>query len=226
MDGVAAVLWHPRSKMTEVARRPVFISTWIGVLVVVSMLGAGFLSTSIGHQALVDERVRVVEALGGRVDDATYAALESNPPFVMYLTSGGRLLLAPPVTLAVALGILALARIEGTVVRLASALAIAVHASVVLAVQQVVAVPLHYVRESLTNPTNLAGLVGVFDESSWVARLLGSVDIFAVWWLWLLALGLGAATSRPSSRYLWRLALVYVGIAASVATVFALLDSN
>ena len=53
-----------------------------------------------------------------------------------------------------------------------TALAITVHATVVLALQQIIATPVHYVYESLTSPTNLAGILRVFDEGTWPARLL------------------------------------------------------
>ncbi|MEO8679733.1 MAG: YIP1 family protein [Vicinamibacterales bacterium] len=223
MRRVAGVLWHPRSTMAEVVRHPAFTTTWIALLLVVAICGAIFLSTPVGRQALVDERVRVIEALGGRVDDATYAALQANPPALVYLTSGGRLLLTPPVTFFVALALMGLARLDRAVVRLKPAMAIAVHASVVLALQQVVATPLHYLRESLTSPTNLSGLLPMLDEGSWPARWLGSIDVFGLWWIWLLAVGLGAATHRPGRGYLWKLLLAYVGIAAIVAGVFAVM---
>lgn len=223
MRRVAGVLWHPRSTMAEVVRRPVFTTTWIALLLVVAACGAILLSTPVGRQALVDERVRVIEALGGRVDDAGYAALQANPPVVVYLTSGGRLLLMPPVTFFVALGLLGLARINRASVGLKTAMAIAVHATVVLALQQVVATPLHFVRESLTSPTNLAGLLPMLEEGTWPARLFGSIDVFGIWWIWLLAVGLGEATGRRGRDYVWQLALVYVGIAAIVAGVFAVM---
>lgn len=223
MRRVAGVLWHPRSTMAEVVRRPVFITTWIALLVVVAICGAVLLSTPVGRQALVDERVRVIEALGGKVDDAAYAVLRANPPALVYLTSGGRLLLMPPVTFFVALGLIALARLDHAVVPLKTGLAIAVHASVVLGLQQVVAAPFHYVRESLTSPTNLAGLLPMVEEGTWPARLFGSIDVFGLWWIWLLAVGLSAATNRPGRHFLWRLGLIYVGIAAVVAGVFAVM---
>jgi hypothetical protein len=144
----------------------------------------------------------------------------------IYLTSGGRLLLTPPVTLAVAAGLMALARIDGGRVTFVTALAIAVHATVVLALQQVVATPLHYVTESLTSPTNVAGVLGLFDEGSWPQRLLGAVDVFGLWWVWLLAVGTGAAAGKPTRRYIWKLLAVYVGIAAIVAAVFAVLGRS
>ncbi len=223
MRRVTGVLRHPRATMAEVVRHPAFITTWAVVLLVAAVCGGLLLSTPIGQQALVDERVRVTEALGGRVDDAAYDRLRSDPPVSIYLTSGGRLLLTPPVTLLVAAGLVGLARFDGARVTFVTALAIAVHATVVLALQQVVAAPLHYVNESLTSPTNVAGMLRVFDEGSVPARLFGTIDVFGLWWMWLLAVGLAAATGRPARQYIWRLLAVYLGMAAIVAAVFLVL---
>ena len=221
MRRVTGVLMHPRSTMAEVVRRPVFTTTWVVVLLAVVICGGLLLSTPVGQQALVDERVRVTEALGQRVDDAAYARLQASPPLLVYLTSGGRLLLTPPITLLVATGLMVLARLDGAAVPLRTALAIVVHATVVLAVQQVVATPVHYLYESLTSPTNVAGIVRVFDEGTWPARVFGTIDVFGVWWMWLLSVGLAAATAGSARRYLLRLTAVYVGVAAVVAAVFA-----
>src|SRR5687768_10076388 len=226
MRRVTGVVVHPRATMGEVVRHPAFITTWVVVLLVVAVCGGLLLSTPIGQQALVDERVRVTEAMGGRVDDATYARLQNDPPVSIYVTSGGRLLLTPPVTMAVAVGVMALARRVGRRVTFVTALAIAVHATVVLALQQLIATPLHYAHESLTNPTNLAGMLGVFDEGSWPARLFGAIDVFGLWWLWLLSLGLAAATGRPARQYIWKLLAVYIGVAAIVAAVFVVLGNG
>jgi hypothetical protein len=226
MRRVTGVLLRPRATMAEVVRHPAFITTWVAVLLVVGICGGLLFSTPIGQQALVDERVRVTEAMGGRVDDATYARLQNDPPVSIYLTSGGRLLLTPPVTIAVAAGLLLLARLDGSRVTFVTALAIAVHATVVLALQQVIATPVHYLYESLTSPTNLAGVVRLFDEGSLPARLLGTIDVFGLWWMWLLAVGVSAATTRPARRYIWKLLAVYVGIAAIVAAVFAVLGAG
>ena len=189
MRRVTGVLLHPRATMAEVVRHPVFITTWVVVLLAVVVCGGLLLSTQVGQQALVDERVRVTEALGGRVDDAEYARLQAAPPVSIYLTSGGRMLLTPPVTLLVAAGLVVLARLDGSSLPFVTALAIAVHATVVLALQQIVATPLHYVQESLTSPTNLAGILRVFDEGTVPARLFGAIDVFGLWWMWLLSAG-------------------------------------
>lgn len=226
MRRVIGVLWHPRRAMTEVVARPTFAAAWVLLLAVLAVCAFALLSTTVGRQALVDERVRVVEALGGRVDDAAYAALQAHPPLLVYLTSGGRLLLTPGITLLVAAGLTTLVALDGVKVRYGVALAITVYASLVLALQQVVVTPLHFIRESLTSPTNIGGLLPVLNEGSLPARWLGSIDVFGLWWVWLLAIGLAAATGRPARRYAARLLIAYIGIAALVAAVFAVLGAE
>jgi len=226
MRRVTGVLWHPRATMAEVVRHPAFITTWVVVLLAVLVCGGLLLSTPVGRQALVDERVRVTEALGNRVDDAEYARLQAQPPLLTYWTSGGRLLVTPELTLLIALGLMLLARLDGVQMTYVTALAIAVHATVVLALQQMLATPVHYLYESLTSPFNVASILRVFDEGTWASRLFGTIDVFGIWWMWLMAVGLATASRRSTGRYFWRLLAVYVGVAALVAGVFAVLGQG
>jgi hypothetical protein len=203
--------------MAAVVREPSFITVWMVVLAVVAGCAISILSTAVGQQALVDERVRTTELVGGRVDDAAYAALLAKPPLSAYLTSGGRVLLTPPVTLMVAVALVGLAARERARLPFVVALAIVVHATVVLALQQVVALPAQLVRESLGSPTSLATLLPMVDEGTWLARLLGSIDVFGMWWVVLIAVGLAAATGRSTWHWLGRVIGAYVAIAALVA---------
>jgi hypothetical protein len=222
MRRIAGVLVHPRSTMAALLAAPSWLTAWAFVLLVWLAPAGWLLSTDVGRQALVDERVRQVEAFGGRIDDAAYTALRQSPPLGAYFTSGGRLLLAPPVTVAVAAGLALLAWLDGTRLSARAALAVSVHAAVVLALQQLVAAPLHYLRESLASPTNLAVFLPMLEDGTVGARLFGAVDLFGLWWIWLLAIGVAAVTGRPSRRYLARLVVVYLGVAAGVAAVMAL----
>jgi hypothetical protein len=222
MRRIAGVLVHPRSTMAALLAAPSWLTAWAVVLLVWLVPAGWLLSTDVGRQALVDERVRQVEAFGGRIDDAAYAALQQSPPLAAYFSSGGRLLLAPPVTVAVAAGLALLARLDGAILSAHAALAVSVHAAVVLALQQLVATPLHYLRESLTSPTNLAVFLPMLEDGTVGARLFGAVDLFGLWWIWLLAIGVAAATGRPARRYLTRLLVVYLAMAAGVAAVMAL----
>ena len=214
---IAGVVVRPRATLAEVIAAPAWVSTWVAILFVWAICGGWLLSTEVGGQALVDERVRVIETFGGTVTDAQYAALQASPPWWVYFTSGGRTLLTPPVTLIAAIGVWLVARMERAPASMAQALAVTVHASVVLVVGQLVATPLHYVRESLTSPLNLAAILPLMEEGTPPARFFGTMDFFALWWMGLMALGLSLIAGQRPGRYLLPLAALYGVFAAVVA---------
>jgi hypothetical protein len=209
--------------MAELVRRPAWIDTWLFILITWLATGAWFLSTDVGRQAIVDERVRVTEAFGSVVDDAQYVALQANPPWWTYFTSGGRLLITPEITLLVAAGVWIVGRKAGTPVSFPQGLAIVVHATVVLWIGQLAATPFNYVRESLTTPFNLAAILPLMEDGTVATRFFGTLDVFVLWWLGLLAIGLSVLTGRSARRYTLLLMALYVGFAAVVAGTIAAL---
>jgi hypothetical protein len=104
---------------------------------------------------------------------------------------------------------------------MSQAIAVAVHASVPLVIGQVIATPLHYVRESLTSPLNLAAILPLMEEGTLPARFFGTIDLFAVWWAGLIALGLATWTGRRARDYAWRIAALFVAFAAVTAATIA-----
>ena len=215
---IAGVVLRPRATFADLVHTPAWLATWLVILIVWAALGGWLLSTEVGQQALVDERVRVVEAFGGLVTDVDYAALQARPPWWVYFTSGGRALLMPLTTVVVAMLLLGVARSTRRDVSIHQAMAISVHASVALLIGQIVATPLHYVRESLTSPVNLAAILPLMEEGTMPARLFGTIDLFALWWAWLLAVGLSSLTGQRVRRYAWRIAALFLVFAAVTAT--------
>jgi hypothetical protein len=209
--------------MAELVQRPVWVDTWIFILIVGGACALAFLATDVGRQALVDERVRVTEALGGAVDDAEYAALQARLPWWVYFVSGGRTLLTPPITILAALGIWAAAGAQRRGAAFSQAMAIAVHATVVLVVGQVLVTPIAFVRESLTSPLNLAAILPGVQDGTVASRLFGTIDLFTLWWVTLIAYGLAALTGTAARRYVGWLAGGYFGFAAIIAGAIALL---
>ncbi len=223
---IAGVITRPRATLAELVDRPAWAATWFFILVGWAICGGWLLSTDVGQQGLIDERVRVIESFGGTVTEPEYAALLAQPPWWVYFTSGGRLLLTPEVTLLVALAVWAVARLEGVSAKFSQGLAVAVHASVVLLVGQLVATPFHYIRESLTSPLNAAAVLPLMEEGTVVARFFGVMDLFAVWWAGLLAVGLSVLTGRPTARYIVPIALLFAGFAGVMAVVMAVMGGG
>jgi hypothetical protein len=226
MRRIAGVVTRPRATLAELVDRPAWGATWLIILLIWAICGGWLLGTDVGQQALVDERVRVVESFGGTVTEAEYAALLAQPPWWVYFTSGGRLLLTPAITLLIAVVLWAIARRVRASVRFSHALAIAVHSSIVLLIGQLVATPLHYVRESLTSPLNASAVLPLMEDGTAPARFFGVLDLFAVWWAGLLAVGLSVLTGRPTQHYIVPIGLLFFGFAAVVAVVVAVLGGG
>jgi len=82
----------------------------------------------------------------------------------------------------------------------------------------VLSAPVAYAREALASPTALGVWFPGLDEGSGIARLLGMLDLFVVWWAVVLAMGVGALYDRPARG----LAIRFIGIYAGAATLLAL----
>lgn len=211
---VLGVLRSPRATLTAVAEAP----RWVGVLVltflVSTLSGAALLQTETGRLALLDQWERTAAAFGQNVDDQQYAALEeasSNGPAYAALSA----FVSGPL-LACGLAALLLAVFNGALGGAATyrqLLAITAHAGVILALRQVVAAPVNYSRETLTSPVTMTIFFSMLDEASPIARFFGIIDLFVVWWLTVLAIGLSALYRRPARPLLAGLVSAYIVLA-------------
>ena len=65
MRRIAGVLWRPCSTMAALMVAPTYLTVWLVLLAIWLLPATWLLSTDVGRQAVVDERVRLVEATGG-----------------------------------------------------------------------------------------------------------------------------------------------------------------
>jgi hypothetical protein len=96
-----------------------------------------------------------------------------------------------------------------------------VHSAFVWVVGWIFVMPLNYARESLSSPTNLSVLVPMLDENAFLTRLLGSIDLFMVWWTVVLAIGMAVLYRRRTQPILMTFLAIYALIALGIAAYFA-----
>jgi len=96
---------------------------------------------------------------------------------------------------------------------------VAAHSQILVALQQVFVVPLNYTRESMSSATNLAIFLPMLDEAGFLARLLGAIDIFWIWWILNLAIGLAVMYKLRTAPIAWSLLAVYFVLAVIFAAV-------
>ncbi len=220
---VFGVIRSPRATLAAVASAP----RWAGVMVLTFLISsassAALLQTEVGRLALVDQWERTAAAFGQNVDDRQYAALEdasANGPAYAALSS---FVSGPVLTFALAGLLLAVFNAAlGGAATYWQVLAIAAHAGVILALRQVIAAPLNYVRETLSSPMTMNVFFSMLDEASPLARFFGIIDLFVVWWLAVLAIGLSVLYGRPARRLLLGLVGAYIALAVLLVIVMAL----
>jgi hypothetical protein len=218
LQQVAGVIVRPGHTFDRVLRR----RRWSGVLLlstaIALLAGVWLMSTTVGQQALVDQWERTAAAVGHDVDDAGYSQLEAWSRYGAVYAVAGALLTVPVLAAAVA-GLLYLA--FGRTHPWTEAMVVAVHAGVVLSLRQVVVAALTYGRETTASALSVGGLMFPgLDAASTAARLLGFIDLFALWWVVVLAIGAARLYRRRARSTVLTFVGVYVAVAVLIAAIF------
>ena len=104
-------------------------------------------------------------------------------------------------------------------------MAIVAHAGVPKTVIDVLMFAVYYAKGSMSGVTNL-GVLWPGDETAFLGRFLGSIDLLWMFYLFMLALGLAVLYRRRTQSIFLSLLGVYVVIAAAVAGVRAALGGS
>lgn len=216
------IILSPKATFEQVAARP----RWFGALLAVALLGAvivgGFMMTGVGQSAWLDQAVTSTERMGNTVSDEQYARMEKMAPYAPYFTVGSMLVVMPVGLLVTAAVLFAVFNaVLGGTATFKQVFATVAHSAFVWVVGWIFTVPLNYARESMSSPTNLSVLVPMLDEDAFITRLLGSVDLFMVWWTVVLAIGMAVLYRRRTQPILTTFLAIYAVIALGIAAFFA-----
>ena len=214
------VVTAPRATFEQVAAEP----RWLGILavsvVIVAVLSAALVSTDFAQRELIEQQRSSMEAFGVTVTDEVEEQLAGSLDTAAYMTLGSTLVGVPIICLILA-GILygVGSGFLGAQATFAQMLAVVSHAGVIFALQQVFVVPLNYARESILPPTTLAAFAPMLDDDTFAYRLLSGIDLFYLWWLMALSIGLAVLWRRETRPIATTLFVVYAGIAVAFAVV-------
>jgi hypothetical protein len=217
---VFGVIFSPGDTYQEVVRRPRALGALAVVAITIGLSSFLFLSTAVGQTALLDQQARFMESFGRDVPDEVYARIEAGANLQRYFALLG-VLVSVPVGCAIvaALVLVVFNAVLGGDASFLQAYALVAHSQILLALQQLFVTPLNYARETMTSATNLMVFVPMLDEATFAARFLGWIDLFRIWWIVSLAIGLGVLYKRKAGPIGWTFIAIYVGIALVVAGV-------
>ena len=100
--------------------------------------------------------------------------------------------------------------------------AVVAHAGPVFVVAQLFTIPLNYARESITSPSTLAAFAPLLDDEAFAYKLLSTIDLFHVWWVMILSIGIAVAWKRRTAP----IAATLYGIYAGIVLIIAVLRTN
>ena len=216
------VITSPRATFAAIVAHP----KWFGILalttVALAILTAAPMMTKAGQEAALDTQVAQMEAFGVEVNEEMYARMEQGMGNAAYTTAGGVLVASPLIAVIIA-GILfaVFNAAMGGEASFKQVFTVIVHAGVISVLGQLFTAPINLARGTMGSATNLGVLLPMIDEKSFAGRLLGMIDLFVIWYVIVLAIGLGVLYRRRTQPIAMTLLGAYAVIALVVAAVMS-----
>ncbi len=221
------IITAPKETFQSVAAHP----RWFGMLLICTVLiavcAALPMTTDAGKEATLRQQVEGMESFGMTVSDQQYEGMRRGMAFAPYTTAGAVLVFTPIMTLAFA-GIMYLVFnvMMGGDATFKQMFAVFAHATVISTLAQLFTGPLNYFRGAVTSATNLAVLLPMIDPKSFAGRVLGMTDLFMIWYILVLAIGLAVLYRRRTQPIAWTLYGVYAAGVLVIAAVMSTLGGK
>jgi len=224
---IVGVLFSPKETFAAVAARP----RWLGVMLVTLIMSSAsyyvILAAPEMQGAIVDQQISALESRGTTVSDDQVANFER---FIGYLPVGyaiGVFVLGPLVGAALA-GIVMwiFTTLMGGNGTFKQVFAVMSHAGIISALSAVFVAGMLVAgaRPIGVRPpgANLGVFVPMLEETSFVAVMLRSIDMFLLWWMVVAAIGLGVLYKRRTGP----IATTFIGIYVVIAVLIAVFTSG
>jgi hypothetical protein len=221
------MITSPKETYQSVVAHPQWFGMFALTVLIIAICAAAPLTTEAGQQAQVENQVTQMQNFGMQVNDQQYARMQKQARFAPYFAAGG-IIVASPIFALIFTGILfavfnAALGGESTFKQLFS---VWVHSGVISTLGQLFTAPINVMRGSVGSSTNLAVLLPMIEEGSFLGKLLGMIDLFVVWWVIVLAIGLGVLYRRRTQPIAMTLFGVYAVIAIGAAVIMSRLGGT
>jgi hypothetical protein len=217
---LVGVLTSPRATYADIAAHPHWLGGMIAIMLVTILPVTWLLQTEVGRSAGIDLQLQTLESFGQTVTDDQYEQMERMAAYGGYLAAASQIVLFLVVTLVVAGVVFAVFNGGlGANATFRQVFAIVTFSSAVTGLRTLFSTPLNYARESMSSPTSLSAALPFFEDNTFGARLLGSIDLFLIWWVVSLAIGLGVLYKRRTAPIATTMLIAYGAIALIIAAV-------
>ena len=221
------IITSPRETFQSVVAHPRALGMLVLTTAIVAIGTAGPMMTEAGRQAALDRQIKQMESFGFQVNEEMYARMQQGMGRAPYTTAISIMVVSPIiVTIISGVFFLVFNAAMGGDATFRQLFSVVVHAGVISAASQFFIAPLNLIRGSMESATNLGVLLPMLEEGSFLARLFGTVDLFILWWILVLAIGLGVLYRRRTQPIAFTLLGVYAIIAVCIAAIMSRLGGT
>ena len=218
------VLFEPSATFASVAAYPKWLGMALLISVIIGIFASLPLTTPEGKEAYIDQSIKAVERFGFQVNDDMVKGMQKSAETAVYTTAISMLIFIPFGSL-IASGILFAifnAAMGGTA-RFKQLFAVVVHCGVISAVGAAFTGLINYMRGTMSNSVaNVGALLPMLPEDSFLANLAGMLDVFQIWGIVIMAIGLAVLYRRKAKP----IAITFFSIYAVIIVVIAVLTSR
>jgi hypothetical protein len=216
------VLFSPRATYAEIVARPKVLGALVITIGIIAVTQGLFFATPVMQEVLMDQQVQVIESFGVEISDQMYTQLEQGVARAAYTTPLSLVVIVPIATAVLAAMILGIwGMLMGGTGTFKQVYAILAHSGIISALQVLLTMPLSYATGRIASAT-LDVFVPMLEETSFVARFLGAIDLFWIWWCVSVAIGVGVLFKRKTGG----VALTFLGIYVVIALILAFVRSG
>jgi hypothetical protein len=217
------IITSPRETFGSVAALP----KWLGMMALTTIIVAIFtalpMTTEAGRQAAIDQQVTQMQSFGMTVNDQMYEQMEKGAGRMPYMTAGSVIIVTPIIAVIVTGILFAIFNAAlGGEASFKQVFAVHAHAGAISALSTIFSGVINYFRGSMGSVANLGALLPMLPENSFAGRLLGMIDVFLIWYIVVLAIGLAVLYRRRTQP----IAISLLSVYAVIAVVIALIKSR
>lgn len=216
------IITAPKATFQAVVARPQ-VAGMLLLVACLSSFGATLpMLTEGGRQSAIDQQVSGMESFGMQVTDEMYEQIQRRASWLPYQTGIGVLISVPLLLLVIAGILFAIFNAAmGGDASFKQVFAVVAHANVIAVAGQLFTGVINYFRESVSSVTNLTAALPFIDDSTFVGKLLSMIDLFMIWWVLVLAIGVGVLYRRRTQPIALALFAVYAVIAVAIAAIMS-----
>lgn len=216
------VITSPGDTFPHIVRNPKVLGALMTLGLLVGLAQGLPQFTERGKAAALEMQVQSIERFTGEpVSDEMYAQMQQRsrsnlgPIMAIVFAPAGFALVAVLIT---ALFWAVFNTIMGGTATFKQVMAVVVHSQAVSSLSALIAAPIMYARGqmSATGIANLGALIPL-NEESFIAKFLGMIDLFLIWWIVVLAIGLATLYNRKTSSIATGLFIFYALLALGFA---------